>query len=127
MDTLYSVVIPVKDEEENIAPLIAEVDHVLSSITSSFEIIVIDDGSTDKTRSILEELKKKYPPLKTIYFKQNYGQTSAFDAGSKAAAGQFVITLDGDGQNDPHDIPKMLPLLEKADLVCGWRKERKDP
>jgi glycosyltransferase involved in cell wall biosynthesis len=125
--TDYSIVIPIKNEEDNIAPLIQEVEEVFFSLNRPFEIILIDDGSTDRSKEILLELKKSRDFLKLIFFDKNYGQSSAFDAGFKAAQGTFVISLDGDGQNDPKDIPKMLNLAEQCDLVSGWRKSRQDP
>lgn len=123
----FSVIIPLKDEESNIQDLIDELEPVMNSLGKMWELICIDDGSKDQTLSILKELKKTKPHLKVLSFSRNFGQSSAFDAGFKAAQGQFVITLDGDRQNDPKDIPKLVALSEKADLVCGLRTNRKDP
>lgn len=122
----YSVVIPLKDEEENIGPLIEEVERAMEPLCAPWELICVDDGSQDRTVPFLEELKKKKPYLHLLEFTKNFGQSSAFDAGFKEARGEFVITLDGDGQNDPQDIPKLLKEIEQADLVCGQRKRRKD-
>lgn len=126
MSIRYSVVIPLKNEASNIEDLVHELEPIMSNLRAPWELICVDDGSTDNTPTILAELSKKKDYLRVITFKKNYGQSSAFDAGFKAAQGEFVITLDGDRQNDPHDIPKMLPLIEDSDLVCGIRAKRKD-
>lgn len=122
----YSVVIPLKNEEGNIVELIQELEPVMESLKSSWELICIDDGSTDRTRDILKSLSKEKPYLRLILFTKNFGQSSAFDAGFKAAQGEFVITLDGDRQNDPQDIPKMTEAVKEADMVCGIRQNRRD-
>lgn len=123
----YSVVIPMKNEEENVRELIEELEPVMQSLGEPWELLIIDDGSTDETKSILLELKKTRPHIKIIAFEGNYGQSSGFDAGFKIAQGQWIITLDGDRQNDPKDITKMIPLTQDADLVCGQRIQRRDP
>lgn len=122
----YSIVIPLKNEEGNIEALIKELETVMTLLEVNWELICIDDGSTDNTRDILIRLVKTKPYLVNIFFRKNYGQSSALDAGFKVARGEFVISLDGDGQNDPSDIPKLIPLMKHADLVCGIRVERKD-
>lgn len=127
MTPTYSLVIPIKNEEGSLAKLIDEIEAVMTQQKDSFEIIVVDDGSTDKSASIVKELAKQKPYLSLISFKQNYGQSAAFLAGFERARGDLVITLDGDGQNDPNDIPKLLSAIEGADLVVGWRVSRKDP
>jgi len=123
---IYSVVIPLKNEAGNIVGLVQELEPVMDALNSSWELICIDDGSTDNTRSILSDLAAHNTRIRTIFFKKNYGQSSAFDAGFKAATGQYVITLDGDGQNDPKDIPLLIDLIKECDLVCGIRTKRKD-
>jgi dolichol-phosphate mannosyltransferase len=95
-------------------------------LQQEWELICIDDGSTDATLALLQELALQRPYLRILAFTSNCGQSSAFDAGFKAALGEFVITLDGDLQNDPADIPKLLALNSKADLVCGYRIKRRD-
>jgi glycosyltransferase involved in cell wall biosynthesis len=123
----YSVIIPFKDEEENVEPLIIELEGAMLALQEPFEVLAIDDGSRDATLTVLKRLKVGRPWLKILKFEKNFGQSSAFDAGFKAAKGEFVLTLDGDGQNDPADIEKLIQHLGDADLVCGWRKARKDP
>lgn len=126
MSPVYSVVIPLKNEAGNIIDLIEELEPVMQSLGQQWELICIDDGSTDGTDRILNVVAKQKKYLRFIKFKQNYGQSSAFDAGFKAAQGQYVITLDGDGQNDPKDIPRLAQLIQDCDLVCGIRLKRKD-
>lgn len=123
----YSVVIPLKNEEGNIVDLIDELEPVMQSLNAPWELICINDGSTDRTPEILFRLVKEKPYLRVLTFDRNYGQSCAFDAGFKNAAGDWIITLDGDRQNDPADIPKLLALKENNDLICGWRTNRKDP
>lgn len=125
--TKYSVVIPLKNEEENLADLVNELEPIMNGLQHPWELICIDDGSTDNTLSILKDLAKRKSFLRIVKFSKNFGQSSAFDAGFKAAKGEFVITLDGDRQNDPADIPKMVQAIETCDLVCGQRVKRKDP
>jgi len=123
-----SVVIPVYNEEENIEKLYEELKEVLENLKLDYEIIFVNDGSTDRTSQILDELAKKDPKVKVIHFRKNYGQTAAMYAGFQYAEGDVVITMDGDLQNDPRDIPKLLEKIEEGyDIVSGWRKNRKDP
>lgn len=126
MTIVYSVIIPLKNEAGNIINLINELESVMSKLEHPWELICIDDGSTDGTDQILKSLVSQKPYLRPIFFVKNYGQSSAFDAGFKAARGEFVITLDGDGQNDPKDIPLLIELIHDCDLVCGIRMKRKD-
>ncbi len=126
MSLIYSVIIPLKNEEQNIELLVNEIEPVMQQLNRPWELICVDDGSTDKTPLILQKLSKQKDYLQVLTFTKNFGQSSAFDAGFKAAKGEFVITLDGDLQNDPKDIPKLIKLLDRADLVCGWRQNRKD-
>jgi len=119
----YSVIVQAYNEVNAVAPLHHEIKAVMDSLNESYEIIFIDDGSNDGT---FEELVK-LSPIKIIKFRKNFGQTSALDAGFKQAQGEIFITLDGDGQNDPADIPKLLEELNNGcDLVSGWRYDRKD-
>lgn len=127
MSIQYSVVIPIKNEEENIHELTQEVEAAMQPLNKPWELIYIDDGSTDKSLSLLKQLHLNKPYLRILSFKKNYGQSSAFAAGFEAAKGTWVITLDGDRQNDPSDIPRMLASCEDYDLVVGWRINRIDP
>lgn len=118
-----SVVVPLYNEEGNVAELHRRIYEAVVKIGRPFEIIFVDDGSSDKT---LEEARG-LSPLKLIELRKNFGQTAAFDAGIKAAAGEIVITLDGDLQNDPADIPLLLAkMAEGYDVVSGWRHKRQD-
>ena len=119
-----SVVVPVYNEEGNVEKLHQEIKRMCVNAGYDYEIIFINDGSSDKTDQICRTLK----PLKYIQFRRNFGQTAAMDAGIKAATKEFIATLDGDGQNDPADIPKMLEYMREHqyDVVSGWRKNRKD-
>lgn len=123
----YSVVIPIKNEEENLVPLIEEVEPVMQGLGGNWEMICIDDGSTDSSLACLKRLQKEKAYLRILSFSRNFGQSSGFAAGFGAAKGKWIITLDGDRQNDPADIPLLIQKREEFDLVCGWRKERKDP
>jgi len=120
----YTVVVPVYNEEENIKQLDSEIKNVMELLKETNEIIYINDGSTDETLKELKSLRK----IKIIDLNRNYGQSTALDAGFKQAEGEIVISMDGDLQNDPRDIPKLLKKLDKEnlDVVCGWRKYRKD-
>lgn len=119
-----SVVVPLYNEEGNVLELHRKIREALEKIGRPFEIIFVDDGSKDKT---LEEARQCHP-LRLISFRKNFGQTAAFDAGIKAATGEIVITLDGDLQNDPADIPLLLEKIgEGYDVVSGWRHKRQDP
>lgn len=119
-----SVVVPLYNEEGNVALLHQRIVEALQKIGNAFEVIFIDDGSKDKTVAIAKTLH----PLTLIEFRKNFGQTAAFDAGFKAATGDIIITLDGDLQNDPADIPLLLAKMEEGfDVVSGWRHKRQDP
>jgi glycosyltransferase involved in cell wall biosynthesis/Tfp pilus assembly protein PilF len=122
-----SIVIPIRNEKENIPLLYDELIDVLNHLKEPYEIIFINDGSTDGSREVLEDLATKDENIKVIQFRRNYGQTPAMNAGFKYARGSVVITLDGDLQNDPADIPRLLEkMAEGYDLVSGWRKNRQD-
>ncbi len=119
-----SVIVPVFNEEGAAAKLHAEILAMCQKLNQPFEIIFINDGSSDKTMETLKALS----PIKIINLRRNFGQTAAMDAGIKAATGKYLATLDGDGQNDPADIPALIATLERNDLdvVSGWRKNRQD-
>ncbi len=123
-----SVVIPIFNEEENIPPLLEKIEAALTSLGRPFEVIMVDDGSTDRSAQVLRGLKPRYPWLKVIFLRRNFGQSAAFTAGIDHARGEIIVTMDGDLQNDPADIPKLLKKIEEGyDVVSGWRKDRKDP
>jgi len=122
-----SVVIPLYNEEENVEELHERLTGVLSSIGIDYELIYVDDGSTDGTPVLLEELSRSDERTVVLILRRNFGQTAAFAAGFDVARGDVIITMDGDLQNDPADIPKLLSRIDDFDLVSGWRKERKDP
>ncbi len=121
-----SVVIPLRDEEANVAPLHAELTGVLERLGLPYEVILVEDGSTDRTFERLREIQARDPRVRVIRFTRNFGQTAAFAAGFAAARGRLVVTADGDLQNDPADIPRLLDLARTYDVVCGWRKNRQD-
>jgi glycosyltransferase involved in cell wall biosynthesis len=122
-----SIVIPVHNESPNIKPLYDELTQTLGQYGRSYELLIVDDGSTDDTFDQLAALQARDPRLHLIRFRRNFGQTAAFAAGFAHARGRLVVTSDGDLQNDPRDIPDMVKLIEDGnDIVCGWRKDRKD-
>jgi glycosyltransferase involved in cell wall biosynthesis len=123
-----SVVVPMKNEAPNVAELYRELTAAMEGIKRPYEIIAIDDGSTDETFALLARLQASDFRLRVIRFRRNFGQTAAFAAGFAHARGRYIVTMDGDLQNDPRDIPEMVKILEgrPADIVAGWRKNRKD-
>jgi len=123
-----SVVIPALNEADTLEALCARTVEILSKIAPLHEVIVIDDGSTDGTTAVLEKLRKRYGTVRAIGFPSNRGKTAALVAGFQEARGDVIITMDGDLQNDPDDIPLFIAALQKGqDLVCGWRWKRQDP
>ncbi len=124
---LLSVVIPLFNEEENILLLYNELIEVLSSCEEEYEIIFIDDGSSDRSFQLLKELQENDSHVVVVSFRKNFGQTAAMAAGFDYARGDVIITMDGDLQNDPRDIPKLLEQIAAGnDVVTGWRFDRKD-
>lgn len=122
-----SIVIPVFNEEENVAELYTEIQGVLSGLERPYELIIVDDGSRDRTVQNLLQAAAGDPHLRVIELRRNFGQTAAMAAGLDASRFEIVVTLDGDLQNDPAEIPKMIAKLEEGyDLVAGWRKYRQD-
>jgi glycosyltransferase involved in cell wall biosynthesis len=117
-----------RNESPNVEGFYRDVTSSLTAFGRSYEIIAIDDGSRDETFALLSGIQAKDPRVRVIRFRRNFGQTAAFAAGFKYARGRYIVTLDGDNQNDPADIPAMVQMLEQQDLdvVCGWRKDRKD-
>lgn len=122
-----SVVVPLFNEEENLESLFAQLVTVLEGLDCGYEIIAVDDGSTDGSFAILKQLHEGNPRIKVVRFRRNFGQTAAFAAGFDQASGEVVITIDADLQNDPADIPCLLDkMAEGYDVVSGWRKDRQD-
>jgi glycosyltransferase involved in cell wall biosynthesis len=123
-----SVVIPVYNEADNLADLHRQLTAALEGVGRPYEIVLVDDGSTDATPERLLEIEAADPRVRVLRLRRNFGQTAAFSAGFDHARGDVVITSDGDLQNDPADIPHLLAKLEEGyDMVCGWRRKRRDP
>lgn len=123
-----SLLVPIYNEEENIADLGEQLHAALSKSGRSYEVLLVDDGSTDASQKEIEKLIAKHPEFKAILLGTNFGQTAAIAAGIKEANGEIIACIDADLQNDPNDIPAMLAKLDEGfDVVSGWRKDRKDP
>lgn len=124
---VVSLVVPVMNEIENVGPLYEQLTATLDSMGRPAEMVLVDDGSTDGTREALERLAAQDPRLKVVLLRRNFGQTAAMQAGIDHASGSIIVTLDGDLQNDPTDIPMMVAHIEQGyDLVHGWRRHRQD-
>jgi glycosyltransferase involved in cell wall biosynthesis len=122
-----SVIIPIYNEEDNINPLMEQLFSVLQAIDCSFEVLAIDDGSRDRSFRYLQDAASRFPQLKVVRFRRNFGQTAAMMAGIDYARGDVIVSLDADLQNDPADIPLLLAKLDDGyDVVSGWRKTRQD-
>jgi len=128
MRVQLSLVVPILDEIENLEPLVAEIELVRPSIPGGSELILVDDGSRDGSWEKIRELASSRPWIRALRFLGNQGQTAAMAAGIDVARGELIAFMDGDLQNDPHDLPAMIaPIVEgRADVVCGWRAHRKD-
>ncbi|MBI2903449.1 MAG: glycosyltransferase family 2 protein [Candidatus Methylomirabilis oxyfera] len=122
-----SIVIPFYNEEESIHQLHEQIVRALARLDEQYEVLAIDDGSTDGTFAALERVLKIDPRWSVVVLRRNFGQTAALSAGFDRARGQVIVTLDGDLQNDPADIPRLLELIETYDVVSGWRADRRDP
>jgi glycosyltransferase involved in cell wall biosynthesis len=124
-----SIVLPIYNEQAPLPSVIPELSSVLRSLGRSYEIIAVDDGSTDNSVAVLRELQNQEPNLRIIQFRRNFGQTPAFQAGFDYAQGAIIITMDADGQQDPADISSLLEKMEEGDydLISGWRQNRKEP
>jgi dolichol-phosphate mannosyltransferase len=115
-----------RNEEHNVVPLCEQVRAVLDRTGRRFEIVLVDDGSTDSTFDVIESVARNAPCIRYLKFDRNYGQTAAFDAGFRRARGDVIVMMDGDLQNDPEDIPRLLNELADCDMVCGYRQRRRD-
>lgn len=126
-EVFCSIVVPVMNEEENVRLLHEAITRVMREWGRSYELIIVDDGSTDRTFDILHELAQQDPRLRVVKFRCNFGQSAAMAAGFEQSRGAYVVTLDGDLQNDPRDIPRVVEKMQEGyDIVSGWRKNRKD-
>jgi glycosyltransferase involved in cell wall biosynthesis len=121
-----SVVVPLRDEEANVHPLLDELIPALDRTGWTFEVILVDDGSQDTTFAHLVRWHQREPRLHVLRFRRNFGQSAAFTAAFAVARGRVIVTFDGDLQNDPSDIPRLVALADSADVVCGWRRRRQD-
>lgn len=121
-----SLVVPCYNEQDNIPALLEKIESALMPIGKPFEAVLVDDGSKDDSPRMLAEAKKTRPWLRVIRLNPNSGQSAAFEAGFAAARGEVIATIDADLQNDPAEIPRLLPYLEQYDMVTGWRKKRND-
>ena len=120
-----SVVFPVYNEAGNVEALVDDVVRACDPLGLEYEIVVVDDGSKDGTQDVLRRLKARVPRLRVVLFRRNFGQTAALQAAITHARGDILVTMDGDGENDPADVPKLLEALARgADMVCGWRQGR---
>jgi glycosyltransferase involved in cell wall biosynthesis len=127
-EIFLSLVIPCFNESENVVVLLDRVNGALSVLGKPFEVIIVDDGSGDDTPNLLAAGMVKYPWLRVLRMAKNGGQSAAFEAGFETARGQIIATIDADLQNDPEEIPRLIPLLDeqKVDMITGWRKDRQD-
>src|SRR5215468_11949462 len=124
---MISIIVPVFNEAEAVIDVCQGVRRELTRLGQNWEIIFVNDGSTDGSEEILDHLAEEDQRVRVVHFKRNFGQTAAMMAGFDYARGDVIVPLDGDGQNDPADIPKMLAILEQGyDVVSGWRKDRQD-
>jgi len=124
-----SVILPVYNEAGSLLSLVPELTAVLGPLERRYEIVAVDDGSSDDSVAVLRRLQEREPRLRIVQFRRNFGQTAAFTAGFDYARGEIIVTMDADGQNDPADIPRLLEMMEEGDydLVSGWRQNRKEP
>jgi glycosyltransferase involved in cell wall biosynthesis len=128
LNTDLSVVVPVYNEDNNINPLYREITSALSSLAKTYEIIFVDDGSNDNTFQVLKEIREKDEQVKIIKFRRNFGKSAALNSAFNFVKGNIIITIDGDLQDDPAEIPNFVDAIESgSDLVSGWKSSRKDP
>jgi glycosyltransferase involved in cell wall biosynthesis len=124
----YSVVVPFHNEQENVSPLYVKLSEVMDALGEPYELVFVDDGSTDQTFKVLSDIYDHDPRVHVIRLRRNYGQSAALKAGFDFAGGEIIFSMDGDLQDDPADIPLFLEKLKEGyDMVCGWRRDRKEP
>ncbi len=124
---LLTVTVPIYNEEQNIAPLYEKISTAMGKLGKRWELVLVDDGSSDNSPALLDELAQRDPHVTVVHFRRNYGQTAAMMAGMDHARGEIIVPMDGDLQNDPEDIGKLLAKIDEGfDVVSGWRKDRKD-
>ena len=121
-----TVIVAIHDERENLESLLAELDEALDPLGNGIEILLVDDASQDGSGALMTRLAASHPHVRALHLRKHRGQTAAFDAGFKAARGRRVVTMDGDLQNDPHDIPRLIAALDEHDVAVGYRNERRD-
>lgn len=124
---LISIVVPLYNEEENIVELYNALKSVMDEEGKDYELLFVDDGSTDRTSELLEQIEQKDPKVRVLQFRRNFGKAAAWAAGFDHARGDVIVTIDGDLQNDPKDIPRLVSFIGEYDIVNGWRRRRKDP
>jgi glycosyltransferase involved in cell wall biosynthesis len=121
-----TILVPVFNEEESVIPLLDEIISVVGEDPAKVEILFVNDGSSDRTEALLKEARRRCPALRVITLAQNAGQSSAMACGFRRAQGRYIVVLDGDGQNDPADVPRIVELLDQFEVVCGIRRNRRD-
>lgn len=126
MASEVAVIVPVYNEEDNVLPMAREVSEAMKKTGRSYELVFVDDASTDGTPAKIEQARRQFPNVRALRHSVNSGQSAALWTGIQATSGDLIVTLDGDLQNDPADIPQMLPFLAQADFVCGVRAKRRD-
>ncbi|GAB4536096.1 MAG: glycosyltransferase family 2 protein [Thermodesulfovibrionia bacterium] len=124
---LVSIIVPIYNEEENIRPLYQALKGVMDAQGYDYELLFVDDGSSDGTPDLLDSIAREDPKVRLLTFRRNFGKAAAWSAGFDHANGDVIVTIDADLQNDPRDIPRMVSLIGEYDVVNGWRKKRKDP
>ena len=128
MDGLLSLVIPVYNEADSLEPLVAEIDEALAAYGSPYEIVFVDDGSTDGSYAVMKGLAEARDDVRVVKLRRNFGKAAALSHGFAAARGDYLVTMDGDRQDDPAEIPNLTaPLMQGYDLVSGWKQRRQDP
>ncbi|WP_457572790.1 glycosyltransferase family 2 protein [Desulfolithobacter sp.] len=125
---MISVIIPIYNEKDSIDPLHRDIERVMKKLGQEYEILFVDDGSTDGSTELIQEKEASSPEIRAIFFRKNFGKSAALNAGFQASRGEIIFTLDGDLQDDPEEIPSFLAKLDEGyDLVTGWKVKRKDP